>query len=588
MEYINGEFIMVGCDEADPLILHTASDCVNLIHTIGFLPLFSNAIPGFSVEEHVPACQWWTDAPDTDPWLWRQVLSVHPDIAYGKFFGKNAGFISKDWFPTFVNYRRNGYDFDALFEDELASYRAKKIMDVFDLDDESVGKQIMSSEVKQLAGFSKDGGEKNFEGTITDLQMQTYLIIGGFEQKKNKKGVSYGWHIAVMESPETKWGRSYVTSEYTVDPAESWKKIVQQMKRFYPTADESQIQKLLGIKYPGVETAPVKKASKKSTRKTSERKTSRPQELPWPENLITEIGLPSVFPETHTYSPLTDDQMVGLIHVMDTLKENEQTALRLRYEEHKTLQETADNFGLSPERIRQITAKAIKKLRHPTRLMFYRDGFNGGMDAERKRKEDAKSAETISERIKILKQVSIYNITMSVRAMNCLSRAELETLGDVAEIVKDDPVKLGQIRNLGKNSLLEVIEKLEDYGVDCNEVRRVYGFGVERVEDIAELEPSVRLYNILIRAQLDTVEKLEAVIRTEPGRLIRLDGFGRKTAEELFSKLEAIGVDCKPAREEAEFVWGVNQNGIVWKKSLKELPIRMESQRRKSALKYSS
>ena len=86
------------------------------------------------------------------------ILARDPDIVYGKFFNKAAGFVSKSFFPTFSNYRRNGYDFDALFEDELASYRTKKVMDVFDLDDEAVGKELMSYEVKELAAV-----DKNFE-----------------------------------------------------------------------------------------------------------------------------------------------------------------------------------------------------------------------------------------------------------------------------------------------------------------------------------------------------------------------------------------------------------------------------------------
>ena len=264
MEYINGEFIMAGCDPSDAL--HTVSDCAAFIRTIGFIPLFSNAIPGFSIEEHTAVSQWWTGDPETDPWEWRQILSSDPTIVYGKFFGRNAGFISKEWFPAFANYRRNGYDFDALFEDELASYRAKKIMDVFELDEEGKGRSIMSSEVKQLAGFSRDGGEKNFEGCITDLQMQTYLIMGDFQQKKNKKGVPYGWHIAVMETPETKWGREFVASGYTADPVESWEKIVQRMKQFYPEAGDEQVKKLLGIKYPGVENRTEKKEKKQTIR----------------------------------------------------------------------------------------------------------------------------------------------------------------------------------------------------------------------------------------------------------------------------------------------------------------------------------
>ena len=72
------------------------------------------------------------------------------EVAYGKFFDKKAGFISKEWFPYFANYRRNGYDFDARYDDELASNRSKKIMDLFDAE-----KELYSFEVKTNAGFEK-------------------------------------------------------------------------------------------------------------------------------------------------------------------------------------------------------------------------------------------------------------------------------------------------------------------------------------------------------------------------------------------------------------------------------------------------
>lgn len=244
---------MMGCEDSDPSALHSITDAASLIHTIGFLPLFSNTITGFSVEEHVPARYWWTGDPDTDPWEWRMILARDPSIAYGKFFNRTAGFISKEWIPAFANYRRNGYDFDALFEDELASYRSKKIMDVFECDDEGKGKSLLSSEVRELAG--KD------EATLTDLQMQTYLIVSDFRQRKNKKGQFYGWQLSVFETPETKWGRDWVSSCYGEDPSESWKIIKIQIKKHFSEAEDDQIRKLLGIKYPG-ETAKPKKEQK--------------------------------------------------------------------------------------------------------------------------------------------------------------------------------------------------------------------------------------------------------------------------------------------------------------------------------------
>ena len=260
METINGEWIMKGCDSSDPSALHVAEELISLVHTIGFLPLFSNDIPGFSVEERVPAYVWWTGDEATDPWEWRMILARDPDIAYGKFVNKAAGFVSKSFFPTFANYRRNGYDFDALFEDELASYRAKKVIDVFDLDDEAVGKELMSYEVKELAAV-----DKNFHGTLTDLQMQTYLILSDFRQRKNKKGQTYGWHIAAVETPETKWGREFVTSAYTEDPMECWNRMVERVREHFPSATDETIQRILGIRWPGQnsgETASVKKKEK--------------------------------------------------------------------------------------------------------------------------------------------------------------------------------------------------------------------------------------------------------------------------------------------------------------------------------------
>ena len=63
--------------------------------------------------------------------------------------------------------------------------------------------------------------------------------------------------------------------------------------------------------------------------------------------------------------------------VMDTLSEREQKVLALRFglEDGKphTLEEVGREFQVTRERIRQIEAKALRKLRHPTRSMKLRD-----------------------------------------------------------------------------------------------------------------------------------------------------------------------------------------------------------------------
>lgn len=257
----SGTWVIHGVSEDDPACIHTVEEAAAYINEIGFLPLFKNDIPGFSLEERTVPEYWWTGDLERDPWEWREVIARSGKVAYGKFFDKKAGFISREWFPCFANYRRDGYDFDALWDDEKASIRQKKIMDLFA--EENADAELYSFEVKQNAGFGK-GGEKNFEGTVTDLEMKLYLCMRDFRQRKNKKGESYGWSIAVYSTPEHLWGYDHVTSAYREDSSESWERIVNHMKEIYPAAVEAQICRVLGISKDG---APQRKKSARTAAK---------------------------------------------------------------------------------------------------------------------------------------------------------------------------------------------------------------------------------------------------------------------------------------------------------------------------------
>ena len=60
-----------------------------------------------------------------------------------------------------------------------------------------------------------------------------------------------------------------------------------------------------------------------------------------------------------------------LLEILDTLTPREEKVLRLRYGlddgKPRTLEEVGKEFNVTRERIRQIEAKALRKLRHPTR-----------------------------------------------------------------------------------------------------------------------------------------------------------------------------------------------------------------------------
>ena len=66
-----------------------------------------------------------------------------------------------------------------------------------------------------------------------------------------------------------------------------------------------------------------------------------------------------------------------LMNVLDTLTPREEKVLRLRFGlddgRQRTLEEVGKEFNVTRERIRQIEAKALRKLRHPSRSKKLKD-----------------------------------------------------------------------------------------------------------------------------------------------------------------------------------------------------------------------
>ncbi len=81
------------------------------------------------------------------------------------------------------------------------------------------------------------------------------------------------------------------------------------------------------------------------------------------------------------YDTCSEVEQQGLVVAIDELLSNlsarEQRVLRLRFGledgHQRTLQEIGAEFNVTRERIRQIEAKAIRKMRHPSRSRKLRD-----------------------------------------------------------------------------------------------------------------------------------------------------------------------------------------------------------------------
>jgi RNA polymerase primary sigma factor len=106
-----------------------------------------------------------------------------------------------------------------------------------------------------------------------------------------------------------------------------------------------------------------------------------------PTSLETPVGkeedsrLKEFIPDEESDTPVdiaSSELLKGhILEVLDTLNPRERRVLELRFglkdNQTRTLEEVGREFGVTRERIRQIEAKALRKLRHPSRSRKLRD-----------------------------------------------------------------------------------------------------------------------------------------------------------------------------------------------------------------------
>ena len=220
-------------------LLRSAEDLANLVNEIGFLPFFQNAIPGFSIEESTPGELWFSE--EVGPWEWKNPAIEQTNCAYGKFYQNKAMYISAEWFPDFANFRRDGYDFEGFYEDGFARSQDKKLIDALN----RTGPVITKS-LKREAGYAGKDGLKGFDGTITRLMMQTFVLIDGIEYMTDKFGQNYGWGVCRYATPEQRYGEDFLAEAYALPPEESKQKLLNHLRKILPDADPDALMRFLG------------------------------------------------------------------------------------------------------------------------------------------------------------------------------------------------------------------------------------------------------------------------------------------------------------------------------------------------------
>ena len=206
-------------------------DLLDLVEKWGVVPFFKNPLPGFSVAETCDPALWFTETPG--PWEWKGPVIRETGAAYGKFLHKKAAWVRKDLYCHLANFRRDGYDFDARWDDGLASRREKRLYDLA-----SSSGPALSTELRARGGYTGEG-RKEFDPVLTALQMEGYLLCSDFVYSVDKKGKPYGWGVAEVATPEAFYGEAFARAVYGTEPEQSARILTEAVQKAAGCADRA-------------------------------------------------------------------------------------------------------------------------------------------------------------------------------------------------------------------------------------------------------------------------------------------------------------------------------------------------------------
>ena len=216
--------------------IHNEIALMESIQEVGFLPLLYSGIRGYSAEEVVDEdCGYvvFSDGGwDWPLWKWKGPIVTEGSCVYGKFFAGKAGFISREWWPDFCNYRRSIRP-----KPQEGSIEEAILMTL------SEHGSLITRELRAACDFTGPKMRSRFDGYVTRLQMGCYIVTEDFVYPRDKHNREYGWGWSLLTTPEALLGHEACQCERT--PEESYQRMYAHLSSLLPQASEAQIKKLL-------------------------------------------------------------------------------------------------------------------------------------------------------------------------------------------------------------------------------------------------------------------------------------------------------------------------------------------------------
>ena len=216
--------------------IHSCAQLMEYIQQVGFLPLLYSGIRGFSAEEVVDDDCRYVVMPDGSwdwpLWKWKGPIVSEGNTVYGKFFAGKAGFISREWWPDFCNYRRSVHPVpvEGTIDDAILNTLREH-------------GSLITRELRAACGFTGPKMRSRFDSYVTRLQMGCHIVTEDFVYPRDRHNREYGWGWSLLTTPEALYGRDSCQCQRS--PAESYARVLSKLRSVVPQASEKELEKLV-------------------------------------------------------------------------------------------------------------------------------------------------------------------------------------------------------------------------------------------------------------------------------------------------------------------------------------------------------
>lgn len=172
--------------------------------------------------------------------------------------------------------------------------------------------------------------------------------------------------------------------------------------------------------------------------------------ISWPYNLIQVVCKPDDFGGSLAYH-IDDDRTNGVLYALSLLPEQEQSVLRYMYYNGMSDKDIADYYEKSRSWPKQVSDKALAKLRHPSRMVYIQYGLNGAQYFLKRQ----------AELVKTGLLTPIEDLKLSLCSYNCLKKVSLNYVEEILNLSNSD---ISKIKNFGLQNRRELYTAIRRLG----------------------------------------------------------------------------------------------------------------------------